>query len=64
MEQIVGNTTEVVRMFWERMGAGDDVYEAIFYTIWHTDGIGPIVCPHYNYRLRGYGDISSIRLQN
>ena len=31
-EKIVGNTTEGVRMFWDRMGRGDDVYEALYYT--------------------------------
>ena len=39
MEQIVGNTTEGVRMFWERMGAGDDIYDAFYYTTVHG-GIG------------------------
>jgi len=39
MEQIVGNTTEGVRMFWERMGAGDDIYDALYYTSVHG-GIG------------------------
>ncbi|GAI80674.1 unnamed protein product [marine sediment metagenome] len=39
MEQIVGNTTEGVRMFWERMGLGDDVYDALYYTSVHG-GIG------------------------
>ena len=39
MEQIVGNTTEGVRMFWERMGAGDDIYDAFYYTSIHG-GIG------------------------
>ena len=37
--QIVGNTTEGVRMFWERMGAGDDIYDAFYYTSVHG-GIG------------------------
>jgi len=32
MEQIVGNTTEGVRMFWERMGHGDSVKQALQYT--------------------------------
>ena len=32
LEQIVGNTTEGVRMFWERMGHGDDIYDALDYT--------------------------------
>ena len=35
MEQIVGNTTEGVRMFWERMGYGDDVHDALYYTYVH-----------------------------
>lgn len=39
MEQIIGNTTEGVRMFWERMGLGDDVYDALYYTSVHG-GIG------------------------
>lgn len=39
MEQIVGNTTEGVRMFWERMGAGDDIYDAFYYTQTHG-GLG------------------------
>ncbi|MHC4573608.1 MAG: hypothetical protein ACYS76_05680 [Planctomycetota bacterium] len=39
MEQIVGNTTEGIRMFWERMGAGDDIYDAFYYTSVHG-GIG------------------------
>jgi len=39
MEQIVGNTTEGVRMFWERMGSGDDIYDALYYTSVHG-GIG------------------------
>lgn len=39
MEQIVGNTTEGVRMFWERMGYGDSVEEALEYTSTHG-GIG------------------------
>lgn len=39
MEQIVGNTTEGVRMFWERMGYGDDVFDALYYTSVHG-GIG------------------------
>ena len=37
MEQIVGNTTEGVRMFWERMGYGDDIYNALYYTSTHGD---------------------------
>ncbi len=39
MEQIVGNTTEGVKMFWERMGYGDSVEEALEYTSTHG-GIG------------------------
>lgn len=39
MEQIVGNTTEGVRMFWERMGSGDDIYDALYYTSVHG-GLG------------------------
>ena len=39
IEQIVGNTTEGVRMFWERMGSGDTVLDAFFYTESHG-GIG------------------------
>lgn len=39
MEQIVGNTTEGIRMFWERMGAGDDIYDAFYYTVVHG-GLG------------------------
>jgi hypothetical protein len=39
MEQIVGNTTQGVRMFWERMGYGDDVYDALYYTYTHG-GLG------------------------
>lgn len=35
MEQIVGNTTEGVRMFWERMGSGDDIFAALYYTSIH-----------------------------
>ena len=35
MEQIVGNTTAGVRMFWERMGYGDSVREALEYTSTH-----------------------------
>ena len=35
MEKIVGNTTEGVKMFWERMGAGDSVEGALRYTSTH-----------------------------
>jgi len=35
MEQIVGNTTEGIRMFWERMGASDSVERALEYTSSH-----------------------------
>jgi len=39
IENIVGNTTEGVRMFWERMGYGDSVEEALEHTSTHG-GIG------------------------
>ena len=39
MEQIIGNTTEGIRMFWERMGLGDTIYDAFYYTSGHG-GIG------------------------
>ena len=32
MEDVVGNTTEGVRMFWEKMGNGNSVYDALSYT--------------------------------
>ncbi len=37
VERIIGNTTEGVRLFWERMGWGDDVFEAFYYTWSHGD---------------------------
>jgi hypothetical protein len=38
MEQIVGNTTEGARIFWERMGLGDSVYDALYYTYVYGGG--------------------------
>jgi len=32
LERIIGNTTEGVRMFWERMGYGDTIFNALYYT--------------------------------
>lgn len=38
MKKIVGNTTEGVRLFWERMGSGDSVYAALYYTYVYGGG--------------------------
>jgi hypothetical protein len=37
VERVIGNTTEGVRMFWERMGYGDSVEDALEYTSTHGD---------------------------
>jgi hypothetical protein len=67
MEEIVGNTTEGVRMFWERMGAGDDIYDALYYTsvyggigmrraLWGDNGLLDIGNPNTDDNLLLYGN--------
>jgi len=36
---ITGQTTEAVRLFWEKMGYGDDVWGALYY-MWISGGVG------------------------
>lgn len=49
--------------FWNELGEGDSVYEALMDTIDKTPGVGLKYGPHQNYRLRNFGDIMSIRLE-
>ncbi|MHC4463561.1 MAG: dockerin type I domain-containing protein [Planctomycetota bacterium] len=56
MEEIIGNTTEGVRMFWERMGSGDDIYDALYYTYVH----GSISMQEALWGLNGRPDIGEL----
>ncbi|HDZ69049.1 MAG TPA: hypothetical protein ENH43_01355 [Phycisphaerales bacterium] len=49
--------------FWDRLRLNDSIYEAISYCIWNTPGVSLRYGPHKNYRLKGFGDIYNIRLQ-
>jgi len=55
METIIGNTTEAVRMFWERMGLHDTVFAALYYTYVH----GGSNINHALWGLNGLVDIGS-----
>jgi len=50
--------------FWDKLRLNGSIYEAIDHCIYNTPGPFLRHGPHKNYRLKGLGEPSSIRLQN
>ncbi|MBM4103243.1 MAG: hypothetical protein FJ263_04220 [Planctomycetes bacterium] len=52
------------RLEWERLGAGDNLYDALDYTINHQTEFDPNKAPVNNYRLKGQGSFTEIKLRS
>ncbi|MBN2019508.1 MAG: hypothetical protein JW749_04715 [Sedimentisphaerales bacterium] len=48
---------------WAQLGAGENLYDALAYTIWRQERFGP-EDPINNFRLKGMGDLMSVYLRN